>query len=111
MTLEDFVHFAERRVAYKPDTEIVVDRVNNDFLIVNLVKTVPDSNDPTQVIRVSFQKAAVRPEIEMIGDEAWARRWFGAFLIESEMHEIDEWFRVDSVRVRESHHPEAKGRG
>ena len=92
------------RIDYKPDFKIDVYGTYDVSIRVIFKRPVPDSNNPSQVAPQIFSRDYT-PELvlSMKDPYEYILRDLIHSIQQMEMHEMDEWLRVDGVRVREPH--------
>jgi len=87
-------------ITYKPGYRIVAEQLDIDVIRLTLLVEVPDSNDPSRNAHLKL--------IECFSPFACRDRRLLFVIVRSllerfEMHEMDEWLKVDGVRVTEPH--------
>lgn len=111
MTHEDIRHFFEERITYKPGYRFRVYRMENKAEIAVWLTSapLPDADginaEPSPiVVRSLFRET----EINALPDAERRMRLHAETMIRCmELHEMDEWFRLDGAYVKDPH-PEKK---
>lgn len=99
-------------VTYKPLTKLRADydRIDRQSLLISITMRLPDATQlgPTHhIIKVAMSKMVPVYEIEYHTRESLIL-WLKDMLVDAELHELDEWFRVDGKVVTEQHSDEQR---
>lgn len=89
------------RITYKPGWKIEL--VDFGFVKVSIRHKATDANDPNRTIDIRFEQG-----VELIHtDEKRLVDWIFICVRAAEIHEIEEWFKIDGHCFRDPHPPKA----
>jgi hypothetical protein len=101
------------RITYKPGWKMVVSRTRTqneypsryDLPAVWITVTLPaiDVNDPEHKIILSNQKCFWQYTLETMKDEQILEYCVVNLLLDTEKHELDEWFKFDGIQIFDPH--------
>jgi hypothetical protein len=97
-----------RKLTYKPGWRFWLRRVDwmlsSNTLLFEIRFQAQNSNNPEESLK--FAREIVIPEhwLEFYsGDEQFWRHWLRAQIMDAEMHELDEWLRIDGIMMNNPH--------
>jgi hypothetical protein len=91
------------RLSYKPNTKLSVMECSGGSIVVRFFMCVPDI---TRRVSDGFgvnNMVAMEPEHILNQTEDHLIHVIQAMIVQTEMHEVDEWLRVEGVPVRDPH--------
>lgn len=105
-TLTEVINDLISHFTYKPGWEIKALVDDWGGVIMSTVRTEPDANDPTQQAQVALARVfdpppSITPEV--------VKTWVHALLVDAELHEVDEWLRLDGHRITNPHPARMQG--
>jgi len=96
-----------RAITYKPNYSVELVRETDIYrhmepmLILNVVARLPDSTTREhRLVDIKFRQ--MRP-LECFMSDEHVYQWVGDCLADMEIHERDEWFRINTQMVRNPH--------
>lgn len=102
MTPEQFIVFVQR-LSYKPNWAIeTLDPFGGLAVILVVRFKAPDSTAPDHEVTVCLRKAVHPESIEHWKDDD-ASRFIQETIYDIELHEADEWLRLDGALVHDPH--------
>lgn len=108
------VKYLVERITYKPRWEIAVSRTRNlgdhigryDIPAVWISVKLPamDVHRPNREITLQNQKCFWEDTLESMTDKDIIKHCICNVLLDTERHELDEWFKFDGIQIFDPHH-------
>lgn len=104
MEVEQIARFVRERVSYKPGWELRVDAVGPSYHpFLSVRADLEDSYDPGRQTRIGIRQA-----IPPVRSEEQLLRWVRDALGRIELHERDEWLKLDGEMPFDPHRDDGR---